>query len=179
MRDLNIDFMDLYKRVDKFIKDAYSSSTGVSEYIEQMELNNIKGTFYLSTWKEDYHQLKQMRWIRNQLAHEVEYDADICSIYEYEWLNEFYKRLFERNDPLAVIYDIDKYKNKAQKIHKPENSIPKVTEKKAAPIRVLKRLSNEIPEPLIVKEEVKEKADKKRITNFIKRIKNALSGKKD
>lgn len=31
MRDLNIDFMDLYKRTDRFIKDAYSSSEGVSE----------------------------------------------------------------------------------------------------------------------------------------------------
>ena len=31
MRDLNIDFMDLYKRADCFIKDAYSSSEGVSE----------------------------------------------------------------------------------------------------------------------------------------------------
>ena len=33
MRDLNIDFMDLYKRTDRCIKDAYSSSEGVSEYI--------------------------------------------------------------------------------------------------------------------------------------------------
>ncbi len=35
MRDLNIDFMDLYKRTDRFIKDAYSSSEGVqSTYVQ-------------------------------------------------------------------------------------------------------------------------------------------------
>ncbi len=104
MRDLNIDFMDLYKRVDRFIKDAYCSSDGVSEYLRLMESKNYKGSRYVAGWNSDYDSLKHSRWIRNQLAHEVDYDSDICSNEEYEWLEEFYTRLFSSDDPLGKLH---------------------------------------------------------------------------
>lgn len=103
MRDLNIDFMDLYKRADRFIKDAYSSSEGVSEYIRLMESCFISGNANVQGWKSDYDNLKHIRWIRNQLAHEVSYDSDICSESDYEWLDDFYKRLFSSDDPLGTL----------------------------------------------------------------------------
>lgn len=103
MRDLNINFMDLYKRVDRFIKDAYHSSEGVSEYIRIMESKDSKGRRYVSGWNSDYDSLKHLRWIRNQLAHEVDYDEDICSEEEYEWLEEFHSRLFSSDDPLGKL----------------------------------------------------------------------------
>ena len=103
MRDLNINFMDLYKRVDRFIKDAYHSSEGVSEYIRLMESKYSKGSRCVSGWNSDYDALKHSRWIRNQLAHEVDYDADICSDEEYEWLEEFHSRLFSSDDPLGKL----------------------------------------------------------------------------
>ncbi len=108
MRDLNIDFMDLYKRADRFIKDAYSSSEGVSEYIRLMEADFIKGSSKIQGWKRDYDNLKHIRWIRNQLAHEVSYDNEICSVNEYEWLEEFYERLLSTEDPLAALKRIEK-----------------------------------------------------------------------
>lgn len=107
MRDLNIDFMDLYKRADRFIKEAYSSSEGVSEYIRLMEADFIKGSSNIQGWKRDYDNLKHIRWIRNQLAHEVSYDSEICSVNEYEWLEEFYERLFSTEDPLAELRKIE------------------------------------------------------------------------
>ena len=103
MRDLNIDFLDLYKRVDRFIRDAYSSNEGVSEYIRKMEINNYKGICYVQTWTSDYEKLKHLRWIRNQLAHEVGYDSDICEESDYVWLESFYQHLFSAEDPLAVM----------------------------------------------------------------------------
>ena len=108
MRDLNIDFMDLYKRADRFIKDAYSSSEGVSEYIRLMEADFIKGSSKIQGWKRDYDNLKHIRWIRNQLAHDVSFDSEICSVNEYEWLEEFYERLFSSEDPLAALKKIEK-----------------------------------------------------------------------
>lgn len=108
MRDLNIDFMDLYKRADRFIKDAYSSSEGVSEYIRLMEADFIKGSSKIQGWKRDYDNLKHIRWIRNQLAHEVSYDSEICSVNEYEWLEEFYERLLSTEDPLTALKRIEK-----------------------------------------------------------------------
>ena len=103
MRDLNIDFLDLYKRVDRFIKDAYASSEGVSEYLRQMEHNAFKGRSLVSTWATDYNQLKRLRRIRNQLSHEVGYDADLCEEDDYQWLEEFRNRLFTADDPMAVL----------------------------------------------------------------------------
>ena len=107
MRDLNIDFMDLYKRTDRFIKDAYSSSEGVSEYIRLMEADFNRGSVSIRGWKSDYDNLKHIRWIRNQLAHEIIYDSDICSETDYEWLEEFYKSLFSSDDPLAALRKLD------------------------------------------------------------------------
>ena len=107
MRDLNIDFMDLYKRTDRFIKDAYSSSEGVSEYIRSMESCFNRGNGSVQGWKGDYDNLKHMRWIRNQLAHEVSYDSDICSFDDYEWLDNFYKRLFSATDPLGELRKLE------------------------------------------------------------------------
>ena len=37
MRDLNIEFLEEYKRVDIFIRDAYGTQSGVTEYLRQME----------------------------------------------------------------------------------------------------------------------------------------------
>ncbi len=107
MRDLNIDFMDLYKRTDRFIRDAYSSSEGVSEYIRLMEADFVRGNVNIRGWNSDYDNLKHIRWIRNQLAHEVSYDCDICSEGDYEWLEGFYKRLFSSDDPLAALRKTD------------------------------------------------------------------------
>ena len=103
MRDLNIDFMDLYKSVDRFIRDAYSSTEGVSEYIRQMEQYDFKGRRYVTTWGADYDKLKRLRWIRNQLSHEVGYDSDICEDADYDWLETFSHRLYSTNDPLSVM----------------------------------------------------------------------------
>ena len=103
MRDLNIDFMDLYKSVDRFIRDAYSSTEGVSEYIRQMEQNDFKGRRYVATWSADYDKLKRLRWIRNQLSHEVGYDSDICEDADYDWLEVFNQRLYSSNDPLSAM----------------------------------------------------------------------------
>ena len=103
MRDLNIDFMDMYKSVDRFIRDAYSSTEGVSEYIRHMEQNDFKGRRYVATWGADYDKLKRLRWIRNQLSHEVGYDSDICEDADYDWLEVFNQRLYSSNDPLSAM----------------------------------------------------------------------------
>lgn len=103
MRELNIEFLDLYKRVDRFIRDAYSSTEGVSEYIRQMEQNDFKGRRYVAIWGADYDMLKRLRWIRNQLSHEVEYDSDICEEADYNWLEAFMDRLYSTDDPISAM----------------------------------------------------------------------------
>ena len=107
MRELNVDFMDLYKSVDRFLRDAYSSSEGVSEYIRCMETYDIRGRQCVPSWRSDYDMLKHLRWIRNQLSHEVGYDSDICTEDDYEWLRSFDRRLYSAEDPVAILYRLD------------------------------------------------------------------------
>ena len=38
MKELNTDFYDEYKRLDKFCRDMFSGQDGVTEYIKQMEM---------------------------------------------------------------------------------------------------------------------------------------------
>ena len=105
MRERNIDFQEKYKSVDSFIKGAYGTPEGVSEYIRQMEVSELEGSLYKESkeWNSDYKHLKRSRWIRNQLAHEVSIDSDICEEDDYTWLSDFHKRLFEGEDSLAVL----------------------------------------------------------------------------
>ncbi len=101
MQTLNINFMELYKDVDRFIKDAYSTQEGISEYIREMEIRALAGKRSIPTWDTDYAALKHLRYIRNQLAHDVSYDSDICEEADYDYLEGFRDRLFSGTDPLA------------------------------------------------------------------------------
>lgn len=112
MRDLNIDFVDLYKRVDRFLRDAYDTQEGVSGYLRQMEDNSARGRQYVTSWEADYRRLKRLRWVRNQLSHEVGYDSDLCEEEDYLWLEDFHNRLYNTSDPLAVLYRIENAKRR-------------------------------------------------------------------
>lgn len=178
MRDLNIDFMDLYKRVDRFIKDAYSSSTGVSEYINQMELNFVNGTINILTWKDDYYQLKQMRWKRNQLAHEVGYDTNIIENEDYKWLEDFFERLMDYSDPMSNLSRFNNSYKMRSDTSMPKNTLPSMPKFEDQPVRIIKNLQqSNIYIPGKSKEELFEKkcnTDKKGFLSFIKYIKNVL-----
>ena len=115
MRDLIIDYLDLYKIVDRFIRDANGSVEGVTPYIEQMEKDRFSGSIYVDTWDDDLKMLKRLRWIRNQLSHEADFDSDICQKTDYEWLKIFYDRLMSASDPTAKLY-----KAKAEESQKAE-----------------------------------------------------------
>ncbi len=99
----NIEFLELYKSVDRFIKDAFRSSEGITTYIQEMESYNSRGAYRIKSWTQDYDMLKHVRWVRNQLVHEVGYDSDLCEDRDYAFIKDFYDRLFSGNDPIAVL----------------------------------------------------------------------------
>ena len=115
MRDLNIDFLEEYKSVDKFIKDAYESAEGVTEYIRSMEESYNEGSNSLDSkkWDDDFRRLKIIRHIRNQLAHEASIDSDVCDEFDYDWLCDFRKRLLSGDDPLALLRKAKSSRQKA------------------------------------------------------------------
>ncbi|MDO4864707.1 MAG: hypothetical protein Q4A05_11110 [Ruminococcus sp.] len=134
MRDLNIDFLDLYKRADRFIKDAYHSYEGVSEYIRLMESCYNRGSVKVHGWRDDYDRLKRARWIRNQLSHDVDFDCDICSESDYEWFEDFYNRLFSSSDPLALLGRMESGAKRKQAENRSADTAKSLTETRPAAI---------------------------------------------
>ena len=99
----SIVFQEEYKRLDQLCKDYLSSDKGVSSYIEQMEDTAYQNRRYVRSWEEDYKQLKHVRWVRNQLAHEVgTLDSDLCTEEDLEWVKEFTYRIMHGTDPFSV-----------------------------------------------------------------------------
>ena len=90
-----------FKRVDAICRDMFSSQRGVSEYIEQMERDFTYGKQRIPSWERDYRSLKRVRWLRNQIAHEM--TATDCTADDVEYLKNFHDRILRQKDPLAVL----------------------------------------------------------------------------
>lgn len=95
-------FIESYKHLDKICGEMFETQYGVSAYIEEM-LNNSHGSFLVRGWENDLKQLKHYRWIRNQIVHEPDcYEETMCEAGDDEWLDDFYERIINRTDPLAM-----------------------------------------------------------------------------
>ena len=113
MIETNIAFQEEYKRLDALCKDIFSSKEGISEYIREMESVPWNERRFISSWETDYKQLKHMRWVRNQLAHEVgTLNAELCNEEDICWLTDFYRQIINLCDPLATL---SKFKNEQTK----------------------------------------------------------------
>ena len=111
-KDKNLEFLELYKSVDRFIRDAYATSEGVSEYIRNMESKSFLGSNVVLTWATDYKELKRARWIRNQLSHEVGSDAEILKDRDLAWMETFLEKLHNAVDPLSIVLSCEIEKEK-------------------------------------------------------------------
>ena len=96
------EFLETYKRVDKFIAESYSlERNGMSEYIARMEACSDR-MFQNPDWKDDYYALKHLRWVRNQLVHEVDaLQRGVLKTEDLQTLRVFYGDLLSGADPLA------------------------------------------------------------------------------
>lgn len=95
-------FFEEYKRLDKFCCDAFSCSNGVSQYIAEMERVANQGARKVPSWETDYKQIKHLRWVRNQIAHDTT-SAFICENGDLELLEDLYDRFLSQNDPLSLL----------------------------------------------------------------------------
>ena len=119
MRELNYEFFEVYKEIDIFLRDAYSTENGVGEYLNQMEHLQYKGLRYVSTWESDYKELKRVRWIRNQLSHNASFDSDLCEENDYNWTVLFRDKLYVSTDPLSSLRKAEEADNiKRAELHK-------------------------------------------------------------
>ena len=57
----------------------------------------------VSNWRNDLEQLKRLRHIRNDLAHtQGAFSENLCSQQDIDWIHDFYNRILQQTDPLAM-----------------------------------------------------------------------------
>mgnify|MGYP003342357319 CR=1 FL=1 len=95
-------FFEEYKRLNKLCSEIFSCQNGVSEYISQMEIDWNDGYKYVSSWNEDFKNLKHVRWVRNKIAHDYN-DTQISNASDLAYAKFFYERIFSGTDPLSLL----------------------------------------------------------------------------
>ena len=60
---------------------------------------------WVNGWDKDLQKLKHYRWIRNQIAHESGCsEKNMCKYEDVLWLDQFYERIMNQKDPLALYH---------------------------------------------------------------------------
>lgn len=99
MNPTDNEFFEAYKHLDKLCGEIFDCRNGISEYIAQMEKSS-QGYRLVSNWDSDYKNLKHIRWVRNQIAHESSYYA-ISDREDIEFAELFYTRIMKQDDPFS------------------------------------------------------------------------------
>lgn len=95
-------FMYNYKRLEQLCGDLLNDDRCISAYIDRM-YDTPDGARLVKGWRDDLKQLKHYRWIRNRIAHEPNCsEAEMCDLYDIEWIINFHNRIINQNDPLAL-----------------------------------------------------------------------------
>lgn len=102
MDDLNVEFLESYKRLEKLCKDIYESEKGVTSYIENMNEFLSFESRSITGWDDDLRKLKELRKIRNRLSHEEgTMHCGLCHEDDIEWLDNFKSRILKQDDPIS------------------------------------------------------------------------------
>ncbi len=110
-----MDFMNAYKHLEKLCGEILNDDRRISAYIDEMASIH-DGSYKVVNWDTDLKRLKHYRWIRNQIAHEPDCQEELLyNSTDIAWLNNFYSRIMNQTDPLALYA-------KASKVHTVSNN---------------------------------------------------------
>ena len=111
-------FIESYKRLEKLCGDLLNDNRRISAYIDEM-ISFPRGSYLVRGWDDDLKQLKHYRWVRNQIAHEPDCrEENMCEPIDVVWIDDFYSRIMNQTDPLAMY----RKATKPQPIAKPKQS---------------------------------------------------------
>lgn len=118
-----MEFMNAYKHLEKLCGDILNDERRISAYIDEMAKIS-DGSTKVHNWDNDLKKLKHYRWIRNQIIHEPDcQEENICHPDDVAWLNNFYSRIMNQTDPLALYLKSSKV-NPLTKTQKESNYSP-------------------------------------------------------
>ena len=111
-------FIESYKRLEKLCGDLLNDDRRVSAYIDEM-ISLPRGSYLVRGWDDDLKQLKHYRWVRNQIVHEPACsEENMCEPSDVVWIDDFYSRIMNQTDPLAMY----RKATKPQPVAKPKQS---------------------------------------------------------
>ncbi len=107
-------FLESYKKLDNLCKDLLRSEKGVASYLERMEKYR-NAQYQIFHWDLDYKMLKHYRHIRNQIAHDnYANESNMSNEHDVKWIKNFYQRILNQTDPLALYETKRAHANKTQ-----------------------------------------------------------------
>ena len=129
MNNLNYVLFEEYKRLDKLCGDIYKTQHGITSYIDDMKAKSLSDYRCIPHWGTDLEWLIKIRHIRNSLAHaEDAFNTESCTQNDIDWIRDFYNRILNQSDPIAILYQNSKAKN--QLVKKSNSYINKPVDKK-------------------------------------------------
>lgn len=103
-------FIESYKHLEKLCGEVLNDDRRISAYIDEM-INTPRGSYLVRGWSNDLKQLKHYRWVRNQIAHEPDCtEQNMCEPSDTVWLDNFYSRIMNQTDPLALYSKAAKFR---------------------------------------------------------------------
>ena len=123
-------FIDSYKRLEKLCGEIMNDERKISAYIDEM-ISKPNGSNKVPGWDEDLKKLKHYRWVRNKIAHEPDCtEKNMCEPGDARWLDDFYSRIMNQKDPLALYRKASKT-NRRSSVPRHTSSKPSKKRKKA------------------------------------------------
>ena len=102
MTQLDNEFFEEYKHLERLCSDMYSCRDGVRQYLEDMECQFSEGEKAIPHWAQYYRKLRGLRRTRNTLAHNVS-EYQVCTEQDVENVIDFADRIMRQQDPLAML----------------------------------------------------------------------------
>ncbi len=117
---LNAELVENFGNLERICNQIYDAQHGITCYIEDMEYT-YDGSLRVANWEHDLRQLKDIRHKRNKLSHgEVSFNSPWAEPDDIDFILEFYGRLLNGSDPLALYRKAIKLKT-AQKSRTRQN----------------------------------------------------------
>lgn len=108
MNYLNYEFLDEFKTLDNLCIDIYGRSAdnklGVTLYLEDMDNKRFLGSYRIVGWLEDYHNLRRIRHIRNELVHSrTSLSISMATEEDIDFVRSFRVRILNQTDPISQL----------------------------------------------------------------------------
>ena len=120
---IDMEYFNEYKSVEKICNEMYGEN-GVSAYINDMQNCTSREKSFIVNWDKKLKDLKHLRWLRNQIAH----DNGVYEVTEQDLLDIklFHDELLTQEDPLALLYkEIENTKKKQQEYKLQQRALQK------------------------------------------------------